>query len=509
MRSMGDARRTFILLSVALYVCSAISRKSTTIIAHRGSPCNFPEETLEGYQHAMSNGADYIEMDVVSTKDGALLLRHNLTLDDSTTIAEHPEFADRRWTRTLPDGRTQSGFFAVNYTLAELKTIYAKQAIAGRSQASDHGYRLRTLPEVLALAARSRSRGKPVGVYIEDKDPAFHESAGLPLEKKLVEALVSAGYKEDAGVAVILQSFEEQSLRKLSGLLEAEGMAGRAGLVWLLDCSANITDAQLDGFAAYGTGIGPEKSLVAPLVSAAECNRPAGAALCTAVASGQACTGRLASGASAARNGSASGAPLPAQRSVGLVQRAHQRGLLVHAYTFRNEERFMAVDFAGDPLAELTHYQQLGVDGVFVDCPSTAKEWLLATGQLSAGPSSWAGTIVSGPGPRASAAISAFSILVTLTVVALACGISACIKRRRRHRARYDLFPTDLFNTRDLNWYPPSDYRTAVVGNKGVADHEEDELPTSTAIMMTAIDSSPRAAEQQHKGPAGPPVNGS
>lgn len=74
-------------------------------------------------------------------------------------------------------------------------------------------------------------------------------------------------------------------------------------------------------------------------------------------------------------------------------------------------------------------------------------------------------------GPRASAAISAFSILVTLTVVALACGISACIKRRRRHRARYDLFPTDLFNTRDLNWYPPSDYRTAVVGNEGEGSH--------------------------------------
>ncbi|KAK9804864.1 hypothetical protein WJX72_008990 [[Myrmecia] bisecta] len=348
------------------------------IIAHRGSPCSIPEETLAGYQQAIDDGANFVEMDVIASKDGQLVCRHDLTLDDSTNVEQVSEFADRRSTHTLPDGRNQTGFFVSDFTLAEIQTLYARQAMPFRDQSTTALLRVPSLDEVLQLVVRNGQQGKHVGVYIETKGPSFHDSIGMPLERPLVQALLRAGFLDITKIPVILQSFESQSLEKMS--LELKALRKPAlPLVWLLGCDSNVTDAELDEFATFGTHIGPDKDLLAPVDWTPECSRPAEAPKC-AFQSGQQCIGRLQTPpGSHPPGGKAAQQAQRAQQAGSLVQRAHQRGLQVHAFTFRNEGMFMAIDFRSDPFAELSYFagpEGLGVDGVLVDGPATAHNWV-------------------------------------------------------------------------------------------------------------------------------------
>jgi glycerophosphoryl diester phosphodiesterase len=293
------------------------------VIAHRGASAHRPEHTLAAYRLAIAMGADYIEPDLVSTSDGQLVARHENEISGTTDVAARPEFADRRQTKVI-DGVTRTGWFAEDFTLAEIKTLRARERLPGLRPANtafDGLYGIPTLQEVIDLAT---SEG--VGIYPETKHPAYHASIGLALEEPLVAALRANGLdRHDAPVFV--QSFEVANLQALRRrtrvpLVQLTGASSDAGLT---------SPAGLREVARYAAGIGPEKGQIAP--------RDA--------------EGRLTAPTS-------------------LVGDAHRAGLVVHPHTFRPEDRFLPADFRGDPAAELAFFRELGVDGVFADDPAMA-----------------------------------------------------------------------------------------------------------------------------------------
>src|SRR5258708_3328271 len=187
------------------------------VIGHRGAHGYLPAHTLEGYALAIELGADFIEPDLVSTKDGHLIARHEPNMIATTDVASRPEFASRRRT-VIVDGAADTGFFASDFTLAEIKQLRAVQDFAERPHQLDGKFEILTLQEIIALAKRkSEEKGRPIGIYPETKHPTYHKSIGLPLEKRLVEILSAAGWnRRDA--PVFLQSFEPSSLKELRKL---------------------------------------------------------------------------------------------------------------------------------------------------------------------------------------------------------------------------------------------------------------------------------------------------
>jgi glycerophosphoryl diester phosphodiesterase len=350
------------------------------IVAHRGFPSLIPEETIAGYTKAVAAGTDFIEMDIVSTKDGVLVLRHDLTLDDSTDILSHPEFANRNKTVFQPfDKKNQTGFYIADFTLAELRTLYMTQAFKWRDSSLNKMNRIVTLDEILAFGSKVWESDRPVGLYIETKGVEYHDQIGLPLEKKLMQAIARSGLANYSDTAIILQSFELAALPKMKQYGEELGLA-IPPLVYLLNsaptsCTPNITDAELDALPDMGVYfIGPPKdALVGGYVFDPACNRvnsSSPTAGCTSQVN-QTCTGRLSPAFAAAYNGSA---PFPET----LVTRAHKRGLGVHPYTFRNEGQYMALDFNNDPARELDFFggpNGMGVDGFFGDNAMTMENW--------------------------------------------------------------------------------------------------------------------------------------
>src|SRR5262245_45413326 len=164
------------------------------IVGHRGATGYLPEHTLASYELAILRGADFIEPDLVSTKDGVLIARHEVNIVETTDVASHPEFASRFKSKTI-DGFTDHGWFADDFTLAEIKTLRAKQRLAFRPQEFNTFYRIPTFDEVIELAQDwSRRTGRTIGVYPETKHPTYHKSVGLPLERKLVQALDRHGW---------------------------------------------------------------------------------------------------------------------------------------------------------------------------------------------------------------------------------------------------------------------------------------------------------------------------
>lgn len=319
-----------------------------SVIAHRGASGHRPEHTLAGYGLAIAMGADYIEPDLVATADGALVARHSNEIGETTDVASHTEFADRATTKTV-DGREVTGWFTEDFTLAELKTLRARERIGHLRPANtafDGLYEIPTLGEIIDLA---RTAG--VGVYPETKHPTYFAGLGLPLEKPLVTALHHAGHR-GRRAPVCLQSFEVANLHQLRELTDLP-------IIQLLSPSGQPVDiaaaggggtyadmATADGLrevATYADGIGANKQLIIPL------------------------------------DGSALGQPTT------LVDDAHAAGLLVHAWTFRNEHVFLPAEFHAAPAdvdatagatglapAEYRRYFDLGVDGVFSDHPDTA-----------------------------------------------------------------------------------------------------------------------------------------
>ncbi|MEL7491538.1 MAG: glycerophosphodiester phosphodiesterase family protein [Pseudomonadota bacterium] len=308
------------------------------IIAHRGASGYRPEHTLEAYALAIDMGADVIEPDLVITKDGVLVARHDRYLSTTTNVADKPEFADRKKPNADPKSEPRADWWVEDFTLAELKSLRARQPFPGRSKDFDDQFDIPTFDEVLALvAAESAKAGRPVGVYPETKHPRYFENIGLAFDASLLEAL-----KEFNAGPVFIQSFEPAILKRLKGKTDAK-------LVQLVyeetpGAGPNIPLAEI---AAYANGVGPNKYLLY------------------------------------SEDG----------RHTDFLARAHTAGLFVHPWTFRNDQKNEVIERRSDFddqlvilgltgeldningsstynfQTELWSYYALGVDAVFIDHP--------------------------------------------------------------------------------------------------------------------------------------------
>ena len=347
------------------------------VIAHRGASGALPEETLEAYARAIDQGADVVETDLISTRDGVLIARHDPNLDFSTDVAKRPEFASRKKTTTV-DGETQTGWFASDFTLAEIKTLGALITDSERDPSNNGKFKVITFQELIDLVkTRSAQLGRTIAVYPETKNPSYHRALGLPLEDKLIAAITAAGWNNKTS-PVYVQSFEPGSLKemkskglqaKLIQLIDADDYDLKTGKLtyaapydrpydWTLSgdarlFSAMITPAGLAEIKTYADGIGPWKPYIVPVKGALD-------------AAGNL---RDVNGDGKVNYNDASSQP-----PTTLIDDAHKAGLFVHAYTFRNEQRRLAFDYNKDPKAEYLQFYRLGLDGVFSDFPDTALE---------------------------------------------------------------------------------------------------------------------------------------
>lgn len=331
--------RLFLALSFLLMLASGVNAADRPIvIAHRGASGLLPEHTIAAYTRAIDDGADFIEPDLVPTRDGVLVARHENEISGTTDVAARPEFADRKVAKVI-DGTAVTGWFTENFTLAELKTLRARERLPElRGTANDGRFEIPTLDEIIALA---KARG--VGIYPETKHPSYFASIGLPIEATLVAALDAAGWR-DADAPVFIQSFEVDNLKRLKAmtgvrliqLVAAEGGPADGAHARYADM---LTPEGLKAIAAYADGIGPEKALVIP---------------------------RSADGTLAA----------PTR----LVADAHAAGLKVHPWTFRAENYFLPADHRqgedprahGDLAREIRAFLAAGIDGLFSDFTAEA-----------------------------------------------------------------------------------------------------------------------------------------
>ncbi len=305
--------------------------RTPIVIAHRGASGSRPEHTLAAYELAIDQGADFIEPDLVPTKDDVLVARHENAISETTDVAGHPEFAARRTTKTI-DGREITDWFVEDFTLAELKTLRAKERLPQLRPANtayDGRFEIPTLAEIIALAKR-----RSVGIYPETKHPTYFASIGHPTDALLVAGLHAAGW-DTADAPVFIQSFEVANLRHLHTLTRVrliqltDGQGGPADAA-APSYAAMLTPAGLKQVATYAYGIGPNKA--------------------------QLWTGDAASS---------------------LVADAHAAGLRVHPWTYRAENVFVPERFRvgsdpaghGDVKAEITAALAQGIDGFFTDFP--------------------------------------------------------------------------------------------------------------------------------------------
>jgi glycerophosphoryl diester phosphodiesterase len=351
------------------------------VTGHRGAPGYLPDHTLEGYKLAIKLGADYIEPDLVATKDGYLIARHEPNIGGTTDVAE--KFPATRKSTYDVDGAPVTDFFATDFTLKEIRTLRAVQPLGAppdnRPTKFDGKFKIPTFEEVLALVKHEgRKRGRAVGVYPETKHPTFHQQHGLPLERRVVDALRRAGL-DHKGAPVIIQSFEQSNLRflnritpvTLSQLVDAWGVNLDGSLQyeqtstrpydWTVSGDPDLasrtygyfaTNAGLDEIAGYADIVAPWKPYIVPT------------------------TGTDTTGDGAADDVTGDGVVDERDRNIArptsLIRRAHKRGLDVHTWTFRNEPHRLAAEYGGDPKEEYKLFYALGIDGLFSDFPDTA-----------------------------------------------------------------------------------------------------------------------------------------
>ncbi len=341
------------------------------VLGHRGATGYLPEHTLASYALAIEQGADYIEPDLVSTKDGVLVARHEVDITDTTDVAARTEFAAKRTTKTI-DGITTTGWFADDFTLAEIRTLRAVQRVGFRPQQYNGIYRIPTFAEVIQLAQSAKwLKGREVGVYPETKHPTYHQSVGLALERRLLTVLDRYGWNRRSA-PVFIQSFEVANLKQLNRLTSVR-------LVQLIDANDVRLDGSIDsdGYGPYDFKVAGDTRTYADLVT------PAGLAEIATYADGLGPWKRYIIGARAIdanKDGKADdvngdGRVDDADRtaiSTSLIADAHAAGLFVHAYTWRNEARYLLADYGDDPVQEYQQFYCLGVDGVFSDNPDTA-----------------------------------------------------------------------------------------------------------------------------------------
>ena len=301
------------------------------IIAHRGASGHRPEHTLAAYALAVQMGADYIEPDLVSTKDGFLVARHENEIGGTTDVAR--KYPDRK-TMKVVDGDSIAGWFTEDFTLAELQTLRAKERLSFRSHAYDGQLLIPTFDDILSLAdSLGAARGRVVGVYPETKHPSYFRGIGLPLEPALLAALTAHSRNRRDG-AVFIQSFEVGNLRALRSRTQVplvfllsgnDAPPDRAAIGDMRTGTAWVTPMGLKEIATFADAIGVDTRMIVGGDSAA----------------------------------------VPTT----LIRDAHRAGLQVHVWTLRPEPDFLAKRYGGDPLREVRELQRLGVDGMFGDFP--------------------------------------------------------------------------------------------------------------------------------------------
>jgi glycerophosphoryl diester phosphodiesterase len=326
------------------------------VIGHRGASGYLPEHTLKSYALAIRLGADYIEPDLVSTKDGHLIARHEPNITLTTDVSQRPEFAGRRTTKVV-DGVSETGWFASDFTLKEIRTLRAIQT-RGRDTRFDGKFKIPTFDEVIELAQRkSKKFGRRVGIYPETKHPTFHKRLGLPLERRLVRELDEHGWNKRRA-PVFIQSFEQSNLKflnritpvRLVQLVDANDTDANGNPTyappfdrpydWTVSGNPVLqartfgyfaTDAGLAEIRTYADGIGPWKVYIVG-------TDPSGII----------------------------------RQVTDLIDRAHAHGLQIHTWTFRNDSMPSDPSYRGNPILEYLHFYELGIDGVFSDFPDTA-----------------------------------------------------------------------------------------------------------------------------------------
>ncbi|MFD5133597.1 glycerophosphodiester phosphodiesterase family protein [Streptomyces olindensis] len=337
---MQLGRRSLLLAAAAGTATAATAAAAPrtggpVVIGHRGAAGWRPEHTAASYTYAVQTGADWIEPDLVPTKDHVLVVRHENEISQTTDVARRPEFGDRRTTKTV-DGRSVTGWFTEDFTLAELKTLRAVErlpAVRNRNTVFDGREQIMTFQEVVDLARRlSRTHGRTIAVFPETKHPTYFRSIGLPLEPKLASVIRRnrLGRRE-----CVVQSFEPTSLRRIAAerlgvpLWQALGTTGGPYDLPGTTYKEMMTPAGLAEIAEYADWIGPDKSSLV---------------------------------------------------GTSLVADAHAAGLRIGPYTFRAENQFLperfrrgsgANDF-GDAFAEYALYYDMGVDAVVTDFPDLA-----------------------------------------------------------------------------------------------------------------------------------------
>ncbi|WP_413199154.1 glycerophosphodiester phosphodiesterase [Nostoc piscinale] len=313
--------------------------KKPIIIAHRGASGYRPEHTLAAYELAINFGADYIEPDLVSTQDGVLIARHENEISETTNVANHPEFAQRHTTKII-DGEIKTGWFTEDFTLSEIKTLRTKERIPQLRQQNtfyDDWWEIPTLQEIIDLVKNySKKLGRNIGIYPETKHPTYFRSINLSLEEPLLATL---GYHEKND-PIFIQSFEVINLKYLAQKthLPLVQLINITGQPYDFVVSGDfrtytdlVTKSGLEEIAKYAQAIGIHKDILVPRDNNNKLRSP-----------------------------------------TSIVQNAHATNLQVHAWTFRNEDYFLPLDFQGNPQGEYELFFSLGVDGVFSDFSDTA-----------------------------------------------------------------------------------------------------------------------------------------
>ncbi len=375
-------RLMILMIAAAVAFCSTpvmaqqfktLDGKPPLVIGHRGAPGYLPEHTLEAYKLAIEQGADFIEPDLVMTKDGHLIARHEPMLSSTTDIADRPEFTGRK-RKMLVDGVETDDWFAGDFTIDEIRILRAKQAMKERDQSSNGKFYIPTFPEIIALAKSETVRlGRTIGVYPETKHPTLHNAIGLPIEPSLVGVLNAAGWttKDDP---VFIQSFEVSNLKflrrltnvRLVQLVGASGVDANGDIVLKppfdkpydfaitgekLTYADLVTKEGLRQIKTYADGVGPSKPYI---MSSRQTLGVDGKPL------------------DLNKDGKIDEQDRVLMAPTTLVADAHALGLFVHTWTFRNEPRRLASDFKGNAGAEYEAFFKLGVDGLFSDFPDSA-----------------------------------------------------------------------------------------------------------------------------------------
>ncbi len=355
-----------------------LNGQAPIVIGHRGATGNRPEHTLESYKLAIERGADFIEPDLVVTKDGVLIARHEPDITGTTDVASRPEFADRKTTKML-DGAPVTGWFAEDFTLAEIKTLRAVERLSFREQVFNGVFEIPTLDEIIALVKQTeQDTGKKIGIYPETKHPTYFAEKGYNTSQLLIDDLVKNNFTDPS--RIFIQSFEVSNLKELHDtimpaagvhiplvqLLDAYDVADDGTLLYE-DVNARPYDFTVNGdtrtygdlqtpaglaeIATYADGIGPWKRMIVS-VKIVDQNGDGKADDLNG-------------------DGVINDADKVTLAPTSLVSDAHDVGLLVHPYTFRNEGRYLASDYNGNPELELRQFINLGVDGFFDDFPGT------------------------------------------------------------------------------------------------------------------------------------------